>query len=39
MENLQTVSCTDFGELQIVIIDGKEFFPATQCATRQVIQY
>lgn len=32
MENLRVFSDTEFGQLGILIIDGKEYFPATDCA-------
>lgn len=32
MNDLKIFSNTEFGELGIMIIDGKEYFPATQCA-------
>lgn len=32
MENLKMFSNTEFGELGVMVIDGKEYFPATQCA-------
>ena len=32
MNELKVFSNTEFGELGVMIIDGKEFFPATQCA-------
>lgn len=32
MNELKVFSCTEFGELGVMLIDGKEWFPATQCA-------
>ena len=32
MNELKVFSCTEFGELGVMLIDGKEYFPATQCA-------
>ena len=32
MNELKVFSSTEFGELGVMLIDGKEFFPATQCA-------
>jgi len=32
MNNLQVFQNSEFGELGIITIDGKEYFPATQCA-------
>lgn len=32
MNELKVFSSTEFGELGVMIIDGREFFPATQCA-------
>lgn len=32
MNDLKVFSSTEFGELGIMLIDGKEYFPATQCA-------
>lgn len=32
MNELKVFSNTEFGELGVMIIDGKEYFPATQCA-------
>lgn len=32
MNELKVFSNTEFGELGIMLIDGKEYFPATQCA-------
>lgn len=32
MNELKVFSSTDFGELGVMLIDGKEWFPATQCA-------
>ena len=32
MNDLKVFSNTEFGELGVMIIDGKEYFPATQCA-------
>lgn len=32
MNDLKVFSNTEFGELGIMLIDGKEYFPATQCA-------
>lgn len=32
MNNIKVFSNTEFGELGVMIIDGKEYFPATQCA-------
>ena len=33
MNELKVFSSTEFGELGVMLIDGKEYFPATQCAT------
>lgn len=33
MNELKVFSNTELGELGVMVIDGKEFFPATQCAT------
>jgi len=30
--NLQVFKNTEFGELGVLIIDGKEYFPASECA-------
>ncbi len=32
MNNLKVFSSSEFGEFSVLIIDGKEWFPATQCA-------
>lgn len=32
MNNLKVFSSSEFGELGVLVIDGKEWFPATQCA-------
>jgi len=32
MKNLQVFRNTEFGELKVLVIDGKEYFPATDCA-------
>lgn len=32
MNDLKVFSNTEFGELGVMLIDGKEYFPATQCA-------
>ena len=32
MDDLKIFRCSEFGELSVLIIDDKEFFPATQCA-------
>lgn len=32
MSNVKTFNDTEFGQLEILIIDGKEYFPATDCA-------
>ena len=32
MNDLKVFSNTEFGELGVMVIDGKEYFPATQCA-------
>lgn len=32
MNDLKVFSNSDFGELGVMVIDGKEWFPATQCA-------
>ncbi len=32
MNNLQVFKNTEFGELKVLVIDGKEYFPATDCA-------
>ncbi len=32
MNELKVFSNTEFGELGVMVIDGKEYFPATQCA-------
>lgn len=32
MNDIKVFSNTEFGELGIMLIDGKEYFPATQCA-------
>lgn len=32
MNELQVFKNTEFGELNILVIDGKEYFPATDCA-------
>lgn len=33
MNDLKVFSNSDFGELGVMVIDGKEWFPATQCAS------
>lgn len=33
MQNLKTFNSTEFGELRILFINNKEYFPATECAT------
>lgn len=33
MNELKVFSSTDFGELGVMLIDGKEYFPANQCAS------
>ena len=32
MNNLQVFKNTEFGELKVLVIDGKEYFPAPYCA-------
>lgn len=32
MNNLQVFKNTEFGELKVLVIDGKEYFPAADCA-------
>lgn len=32
MNELKVFSSTEFGELEVMLIDGKEYFPAIQCA-------
>ena len=32
MNELKVFSNSEFGELGVMLIDGKEYFPATQCA-------
>ena len=32
MDNLKIFQNSEFGELEILIIDGKEYFPAIECA-------
>jgi prophage antirepressor-like protein len=32
MNNLQVFKDTEFGELKVLVIDGKEYFPAADCA-------
>lgn len=32
MENLQVIKHPQFGQLSVVIIDGKEYFKAKECA-------
>lgn len=32
MNDLKIFSSSEFGELGVMLIDGKEYFPATQCA-------
>lgn len=32
MSNVKTFNDTEFGRLEILLIDGKEYFPATDCA-------
>ena len=32
MNNLRVFNSTEFGQLEIMVIDGKEFFPATEVA-------
>lgn len=34
MSNLQTFNHSMFGELQVLLVDGKEFFPASDVATK-----
>lgn len=34
MNELKVFSSSEFGELGIMLIDGKEYFPATQCASQ-----
>ena len=33
MNELKVFSSTEFGELGVMLIDGKEYFPANQCAS------
>ena len=33
MGNIKVFNHTEFGELKILIINGKEYFPASGCAT------
>lgn len=33
MNELKVFSCTEFGELGVMLIGGKEYFPANQCAS------
>ena len=33
MNELKVFQNSEFGKLEIMVIDGKEYFPATQCAT------
>lgn len=33
MNELKVFSDSEFGELGIIVINGKEYFPASQCAT------
>lgn len=33
MNELKVIQNSEFGELGVLTIDGKEFFPASQCAT------
>lgn len=37
MNDIKVFSNTEFGELGVMVIDGKEYFPATQCA--KVLEY
>ncbi|WP_227765008.1 phage antirepressor [Zhaonella formicivorans] len=32
MQNMQVFHNTEFGELRILLLDGREYFPATECA-------
>ncbi len=32
INDIKVFSNTEFGELGVMLIDGKEYFPATQCA-------
>ena len=32
MQELNLFESTEFGQLEVILIDGKEFFPATACA-------
>ena len=32
MQDLQVFNNSEFGELGVLVIDGKEYFPATACA-------
>jgi len=32
MSNIKVFNNSDFGELSVLVIDGKEMFPATECA-------
>ena len=34
MNELKVFSSSEFGELGVMLIDGKEYFPATQCASQ-----
>ena len=29
---IKTFENNEFGEIEVMVIDGKEYFPATQCA-------
>lgn len=37
MNELKVFSSTEFGDLGVMLIDGKEYFPATQCA--KILRY
>lgn len=37
MNNIKVFNHTEFGELSVLIIDGKEYFPATECA--RILKY
>lgn len=37
MTNIKVFNHTEFGELSVLIIDGKEYFPATECA--RILKY
>lgn len=34
MDKLQVFQSSEFGELGILVVDGKEYFPATECAAK-----